>query len=112
MIEGSQIDWGGHANAIDYVLDEWKEFDQVVGMVLDWAEADGETLVIITADHETGGLAIQSESKMDSIVAAFTSGSHTGALIPVYSSGPGSELFSGIYENTEIYHKMRQAWAW
>ncbi len=112
MIEGSQIDWGGHANVIEYVLDEWKEFDQVVGMVLDWAEADGETLVIITADHETGGLAIQNESKMDSIVAAFTSDYHTGTLIPVYSSGPGSELFSGIYENTAIYHKMRQAWAW
>jgi len=112
MIEGSQIDWGGHANKIDYVLDEWQEFNGVVGDVLDWANKDGETLVVITADHETGGLAIQYESKMDSIVPAFTSDYHTGTLIPVYSSGPGSEDFGGIYENTDIYHKMRAAFGW
>jgi len=109
MIEGSQIDWGGHANYLDYVLTEWKEFNDVIGDVLDWAETDGETLIIITADHETGGLAIQSESKMDSIVAAFTSDYHTGTMIPVFAHGPGAEMFSGIYENKDIYDKMREA---
>ena len=112
MIEGSQIDWGGHANNIDYVLTEWKEFDSTVGMVLDWAEEDGETLVIITADHETGGLAIQSDSKMDSISAAFTSDYHTGTMIPVFAHGPCSQSFSGIYENIDIYSKMRSAFGW
>ncbi len=112
MIEGSQIDWGGHANNASYVIDEWKELNEVVGQVLDWAEKDGETLVVITADHETGGLAIQYESKMDSIVAAFTSDYHTGAMIPVYSHGPRAEIFSGIYENTAIYDKIRKAYGW
>ena len=112
MIEGSQIDWGGHANMIDYVIDEWKEFNGVIGSVIDWAAQDGETLVIITADHETGGLAIQYESKMDSIVAAFTSDYHTGTLIPVYSYGVGANKFTGIYENTDIYKKIREAFNW
>ena len=112
MIEGSQIDWGGHANNIDWVLSEWKEFDGVIGQVLDWAEQDGETLVVITADHETGGLAIQPDSKMDSISAAFTSDYHTGTMIPVFAYGPGSEAFGGIYENIAIYDKMRAAYGW
>ncbi|MFT6807378.1 MAG: alkaline phosphatase [Saprospiraceae bacterium] len=112
MIEGSQIDWGGHANMIDYVIDEWKEFNTVIGEVIEWAEKDGETLVVITADHETGGLAIQKESKMDSIVAAFTSDYHTGTMIPVYSYGVGAEKFKGIYENTAICNKIKEAFGW
>ena len=112
MIEGSQIDWGGHANDLDWVLNEWKEYNQIIGDVLDWAERDGETLVIITADHETGGLAINPGSQMDSIVGAFTSTYHTGTMIPVFAKGPGADKFNGIYENTAIYDKMRAAYGW
>lgn len=112
MIEGSQIDWGGHANNLDWVLSEWKEFNGVIGQVLDWAEKDGETLVVITADHETGGLAIQPDSKMGDIKGAFTSDYHTGTMIPVFAFGPGAEAFGGIYENTAIYNKMRAAYGW
>lgn len=112
MIEGSQIDWGGHANDGDWIITEMLDFDKTIGSVLDFAEKDGNTLVIVTADHETGGLAIQKESKMDSLVTAFTSDYHTGDLIPVFAYGPGSEKFRGIYENTAIYHKMRDAFGW
>ena len=112
MIEGSQIDWGGHANDFNWVISEWKEFDQAIGHVLDWAEKDGETLVIVTADHETGGLAIQPQSTMTNLIAEFTSDYHTGVLIPVFAYGPGSELFGGIYENIAIYDKMRRAFDW
>ena len=79
---------------------------------MDWAEKDGETLVVLTADHETGGFTIQSESTIDSLVTVFTSGNHTGDFIPVFANGPKSELFTGLYENTEIYHKMRKAFGW
>lgn len=106
MIEGSQIDWGGHANDHDYIVSEMLEFDQAIGHVLDFAEQDGETLVIVTADHETGGYAINYGSTHDSIVPAFTSDYHTADLIPVFAKGPGASNFSGIYENTEIFHKM------
>lgn len=112
MVEGAQIDWGGHANDIEWVLNEWKEFDTVLGTVLDWAKKDGETLVIVTADHETGGLAIQPDSKMGEISAAFTSDYHTGTFIPVYAFGPKADTFAGIYENTAIYYKMRAALRW
>ncbi|MEM9987191.1 MAG: alkaline phosphatase, partial [Bacteroidota bacterium] len=64
MVEGSQIDWGGHENNPEYIITEMLDFDQTLGEVLDFAEEDGETLVIITADHETGGFAINRGSEM------------------------------------------------
>lgn len=112
MIEGSQIDWGGHANNADYIITEFQEFNTLIGKVLDWAEEDGETLVVVTADHETGGFTINPGSTMDSLVTAFTSTKHSGDFIPVFAFGPGSEKFSGIYENYEIYFKMRNAFGW
>jgi len=107
MIEGSQIDWGGHANKTDYIISEMLEFDDAIGAVLDFAERDGETLVIVTADHETGGFAIQNGSKMGEIDGAFTSDYHTADLIPVFAYGPGAEAFAGMYENTAIFDKMK-----
>jgi len=112
MIEGSQIDWGGHANDANWIITEMIEFDKMIGAVLDFAERDGNTLVVVTADHETGGFAIQKESKMDSLATAFTTDYHTGDIIPVFAYGPGAEMFGGIYENTAIYYKMREAYGW
>ncbi len=107
MIEGSQIDWGGHSNDSDYIISEVLEFDQAIGEVLNFAQRNGETLVIVTADHETGGYAIQNGSSMNQIDGAFTSDYHTADLIPVFAYGPGAERFSGIFENTAIFDKMK-----
>lgn len=115
MIEGSQIDWGGHAGNTDYIVGEMQDFDKAIGKVLDFAKRDGNTLVIVTADHETGGFSILKGSKMGKIVGGFgdpydektKSRYHTGVMIPVYAFGPGSELFGGIYENTAIFDKMK-----
>jgi len=112
MIEGSQIDWGGHANDADYIISEMIDFDNTIGAVLEWADKDGETLVVVTADHETGGFAIQKESTRDNLVTAFTSDYHTAEMICVFAHGPQEELFKGIYENTAIYNKMREAFGW
>ncbi len=109
MIESAQIDWGGHANDSDYIISETIEFDYAIGAILEYAKENGETLVIVTADHETGGYAINTGSRMGRIDGAFTTDYHTGALIPVFAYGPGAELFAGTYENTDLYHKMRQA---
>lgn len=109
MVEGSQIDWGGHGNNSDYIISEMIDFDKAIGAALDFAKEDGETLIVITADHETGGYAINTGSTMDNIIPRFTTKSHTAVLIPVFAYGPGSELFGGIYENTAIYDKMRLA---
>ncbi len=112
MVEGSQIDWGGHANDIDYVTSEFLEYNKIIGNILDFAAADGETLVVITADHETGGLAINPGSNEQKIEAAFTTDKHTATMVPIFAFGPGAENFAGIYDNTQIYHKMRKALAW
>lgn len=112
LVEGSQIDWGGHANDSEYIVREMIDFDNAIGKVLDFAKKDGETLVIVTADHETGGYAINPGSTMDSIVPAFTTDKHTAVLIPVFAYGPGAELFSGIFDNTAVYFKMMWAMGW
>ena len=110
MIEGSQIDWGGHANDEDYIKTEMADFNQTIGHVLDFAEEDGETLVIVTADHETGGYALSSGETYESTQGTFSTGGHTATLVPVYAVGPGASTFSGIYDNTDVYHKMMAAW--
>lgn len=110
MAEGSQIDWGGHANSQTYIIQEMLDFDKAIGKALDFAEKDGNTLVIVTADHETGGFAIMGGSIEERrIESAFTTGHHTGVMIPVFAYGPGAESFGGIYQNTDIYHKMMDA---
>ncbi len=108
LIEGSQIDWGGHANDGNYIISEVLDFDKAIEEALNFAQKDGNTLVVITADHETGGFSINGRSKSGELSTAFTSKKHTADLIPVYAFGPGAEMFSGIYENTEIYYKMRK----
>lgn len=112
MIEGSQIDWAGHANEGRLVIQETLDFNKTIEKVLSFAKRDRETLVIVTADHETGGFALQPDSKMGKIKTAFTTNGHTASLVPIFAYGPGAELFHGIYENTAIYTKMRQALGW
>ncbi len=109
MIEGSQIDLGGHATNLKYVMSELKDFDEAVKEVLEFAEADGETLVIVTADHETGGLTIMEKSKLKKLKTDFAYGRHSGTMVPVFAYGPGSEKFTGIFDNTELYRKMKTA---
>ena len=110
MVEGSQIDWGGHDNNTAYIVEEMLDFDKTVGEALKFAEKDGNTLVIVTADHETGGMTINDgDLEKGEIQAKFTSFNHTGVMVPVFAFGPGSEDFCGIYENTEIFQKMKQA---
>ena len=112
MVEGSQIDWGGHANDAEYIIEEVKDFDKTLGVTLDFAERDGNTLVVVTADHETGGFALSSGESYNDLVGTFSTGGHTPDLIPVFAYGPGAESFAGIYENTGIYDRMVEATNW
>ncbi len=110
MIEASQIDWAGHDNDNDKLISEMVDFDRTINAILDFAEKDGETLVIITADHETGGYAINDGNLQEGkVVGAFTSGDHTAVMVPVFAFGPGAEDFTGIMENTDIFKKMARA---
>ncbi len=110
MVEGSQIDWGGHANDENYVVSEVLDFDKAVGKALEFAIKDGNTLVIVTADHETGGMTVSGSDKDKiQVKASFTSKDHTAVMVPVFAYGPGAENFGGIYENTAIFDKMMEA---
>jgi alkaline phosphatase len=110
MVEGSQIDWAGHDNDLGYVVEEMLDFDRAVGEALKFAEKDGHTLVIVTADHETGGLSVISGDIEHGMVEGnFSTTGHSSDLVPVFTYGPGAEKFSGIYENTAIFYKMMEA---
>jgi alkaline phosphatase len=110
MIEGSQIDWGGHDNNTGYIVEEMLDFDRAVGIVLDFAVNNPGTLVIVTADHETGGFSIVDVDRSSGKVeGAFSTGDHTGVMVPVYAYGPQSNKFSGTYDNTDIFYKMKDA---
>lgn len=109
MIEGSQLDDYGHFNQLDLLMKETLDFDQTVGEVMKWAAKDGETLVVVTADHETGGLTLVNGNKDEGRVeCCFSSKDHTGAMVPVYAFGPGAENFTGIFENTDVFKKIQK----
>lgn len=109
MVEGSQIDWGGHAGSTVYIVEDMLDFDRAIGKALEFAAADGQTLVIVTADHETGGMAItDGDFKTGMVKAGFPTGGHTATMVPVYSYGPGAENFIGIMENTDVHDKMKK----
>ena len=113
MIEGSMIDGGGHANDAAWLLAEMRDFEQTVAAAMDFADRTPGTLVIVAADHETGGLSIcsgnpdftLSESGID---YRFATKGHTGILLPVYLYGAGADAIHGIMDNTELSHRIMQ----
>ncbi len=108
MVEGSQIDFALHRNNKYVLISELKDFNETIGEALRHAQKDGETLVIVTGDHECGGLTIERSTSSNSRQKfAFTTKRHTSQMVPVFAYGPGAELFEGVYENTEIFEKMR-----
>ena len=108
MVEGSQIDWGGHDKDAEYLISELIDFDNTIGVALDFAKLDGETLVIVTADHETGGFTLSARNgDYNKIEPVFSTDGHSATMVPVFAKGPSSENFGGIYENTSIYNKMK-----
>ncbi len=110
MVEGSQIDWGGHMNDMNYMVSELLDFDKTIGRVLDFAEKEGNTLVVVTADHETGGLTLLGKDVLTNPDAVhFSTTHHTAVMVPVFAFGPGAEAFGGTYENNTLFTKLMDA---
>jgi alkaline phosphatase len=108
IVEGSMIDWSAHEADTEGLIAEMLDFDNAIGEAINFAKKDGETLVIVTGDHETGGFAIfQGGPKNKEVIGNFATDDHTGVMIPVFAFGPGAESFAGIYENTDIFEKMK-----
>jgi len=107
MVEGSEIDFLAHSNMTPGVIREALDMDRAVGAALAFAARDKETLIIVTADHETGGMTINGgNNATGDVTAKFTSLEHTGICVPVFAFGPGADQFGGFMENTEIAVKM------
>ena len=111
MVEGAHIDWAGHDENAAYLLSEMDDFSTVLKVAIDFAEKEGNTLVIATADHETGGMAITDGSfDGENLKIEFLNSHHTAGFVGVFAYGPGEKLFGGIYENyligRNIFHLM------
>ncbi len=104
LVEGSQIDWAAHDQDPEGIIAEMIDFDDAVGAGLDFAQKHGDTLIVVTADHETGGFAVHGGSMQSKQVTAtgFTSSGHTAAMVPIFAFGPGSNRFNGIQDNAQV----------
>jgi len=103
MIEGSQIDWACHKNDSNNTIRQTLLFDKAVKTALDFALKDTQTLVIVTADHETGGLVIKNGSlEGKNLDVKWTTTGHTATPVPLYAFGPCADKFAGVYDNTQI----------
>jgi alkaline phosphatase len=111
MLEGAQIDYGGHANNLPYVATEMLDFDKVIGKALQFADTHPGTLVIVTADHETGGLTLlDGDYNKGYVSGQFSTNDHTALPVMVFAYGPHADYFNGVYENTALFGKILKAY--
>ena len=113
MVEGSWIDSAGHGNDAEMLLGEMLDFDNAVGVAMDYADTHPGTLVIVVADHETGGLTIPAGKENfllpdSGVEFRWSTGGHTGTMVPMLAYGTGASYFGGIMENTEVNRRMEE----
>lgn len=105
MVEGSEIDDAGHSNDTKMVTDEILDMDRAVAVAYDFARKNGRTLIVVTADHETGGMSITGgDPDKGEVTGAFSFTGHSGVMVPVFAYGPGAHAFTGVQDNTELFH--------
>jgi alkaline phosphatase len=115
VVEGGLIDWAAHGSGLanksdplrlERTVAETLEFGRAVQSVLDWAGDRNDTLVLVTADHETGGLDFSVTTDADGnpvVKALWSTTGHTGVNVPLYAWGPGAQNFSGLIDNTDLF---------
>lgn len=109
MIEGSQIDPVCHNQNQEQFIAEMIDFDKAIGVAFNFARNNGETLLVVTSDHETGGVTVLNGNfEKDEVKVNFSTKGHTGVMIPVFSFDPKSELFTGIFENTDFKQRFKE----
>ncbi len=109
MVEGGKIDHAGHAHNLKRNIYETIEFAKAIQIAVDWAEKRNDTLIVITADHETGGLkVIKNNGKGNLPDVTWSTGGHTGVNVPLYATGKNAKRFEGIIDNTDIFKLITQ----
>lgn len=108
MVEGARIDKAAHENDFESMVAEVLDFDKAVEEAIRFAEKDGNTIVIISADHETGGLTFSNgDINRSKLSAVFASRGHTGVMVPLFAYGPQAYLFGGLQHNSDVSNKIK-----
>ncbi len=107
MVEGSEIDHAAHGNDTKMVTEEVLDMDRAVAVAYEYAKTKGNTLIVVTADHETGGMSISGgDLTKREVTGAFSITGHSGIMVPVFAYGPGASAFTGVHENAELFHNF------
>jgi alkaline phosphatase len=101
MVEESQIDWAGHINNAGYIKSDMQSLEDLTKYCLDYQSKHPDVLVILTADHETGGVAVYDEDK-DNLSIQYIGNHHSANFVPIFATGPGASAFDTIIDNSEI----------
>ncbi|MGB3799475.1 MAG: alkaline phosphatase [Lewinella sp.] len=119
VLEGSYLDRAGHAQNDTLLMQEVADFDETLGVLLDYVDAHPNTLLVVAGNHETGGVSLTKGYETSllgprkeiptEVAVRFTTNQHTATLVPIFAKGAGEEHFSGIYPNYEIYHRLLRA---
>jgi alkaline phosphatase len=107
MIEGSQIDWACHQNDTQDLMAELRDFNGAVNAAWTFVQSHPDTLLVVTADHETGAVFLVpgSSPKVEQHVR-FSSRDHSGIMLPLLAAGAGSQGFAGVYSNADLGKKL------
>lgn len=108
MIEGGRIDHAGHSNDIERNVCETIEFSNTLRVVMDWSQARNDTLIIVTADHETGGLQVLENNGVGNFpTVSWSTEGHTSTNVPVYGWGSNAERIGGVMDNTDLVNVVQ-----
>ena len=106
MVESAIIDGYGHNNDSEGMIEEMQEFNQTLKALVAYVQEHPNTLLVVTADHETGGTSVAYKShevgETVPLQLSFSTQGHTGTVVPVFAYGAGAEAFAGIMKNTDI----------
>ena len=112
MVESAIIDGYGHNNDTEGLVEEMREFDRTLKMLISYIQQNPETLLVVTGDHETGGVAVSyrefQPGENASVLLRYTTKGHSGTFVPVFAYGAGAETFAGVMKNIDIPNKIMQ----
>jgi alkaline phosphatase len=108
LVENEETDTQAHGNApLSVLAAEMRAFDEAVGAGLRYQARHPETLIVVVADHETGGLSLTHER--DSLRLSYHTKDHSAELVPLFARGPGAERFGGLLTNAEVGQRLKAA---
>ena len=109
LVESEEMDAASHDNDSDRVINGLKSIQQTLSLVLNFSKMHGQTLVLFTSDHETGGLAAVADfGDYPKLQIKWSTKDHSAAVVPLFADGPGAEYFAGIHRNWEIGNRLKK----